>query len=99
MDVEQGLNRLEFDQDGTLHDDIHPEADLEGHSLVDGPDSGLPQKRYPAPLEFPAEALLVHRFKQPGTETFVNLYRRPNDSLRQQVEVFLCGPLPLRLCG
>jgi hypothetical protein len=92
MHREQLLDGLDFEQQGSLHDDVRAIVATQIQTLVLQLNASLSLMCKPTKRQFVADTALIHRLEQPRAKMPVNLDTRGNHLTRQMIR-------PLRLCA
>ncbi len=85
----QPLNRLHFDDDLSINNNIRSESIEENEILVSNVQGCLPLIRKALAIQFVAKSFLIYALKKSGTENSMNLESRTND-LVGYVFVYKC---------
>jgi hypothetical protein len=93
MDIKQGIDSLQFDDDKSAHEEIETVRILGDQILLRNGTKFLLLKGNATQPKFMSKRTLISRFKQPRTKFAVHLNGRANHLFRQLVnlEVHLCA--------
>jgi hypothetical protein len=87
VEARERLDRVDFDDDCVVNDDIHPIRGVQPRRLVDDRERNLAGEQHAARSEFIGEAVLIRGFEKAGPEGPVNLQPRVYDNRAQALDI------------
>ena len=82
MDRQERIDVLQFDNDDTLDDEVHPKATIQANALVHYGQFHLALELEAAQREFVTKTLFIGRFQKPWPQFPVDFNCRPDDFTR-----------------